>query len=186
MVKFKDLTEHYKPDQVAILVNRRKAQGWFETDEEFPDDPDLTRYWVQVKKKCSLQTIKGEKLTLDAHAQVTEANAGALLSSNDLGSPVRPSIPRHVLRSHSPKRRTVDLGIPGVRQNGNSSHSPAPVSNPPEAPAGSRDFDGLCSHNGWVDFHHERCWEQGFLETNGNAYDPGRLSWHVPRLPSSA
>jgi hypothetical protein len=82
LVAKRDLGKHYKEDQIPIIVERRKAQGWYEKDEEFPDDDDMMKFWVRVKKSLTLAQIKSERLTLAATNQVTQENAAALVDSD--------------------------------------------------------------------------------------------------------
>jgi hypothetical protein len=82
LVSKRDLGKHYKDDQISIIVERRKAQGWYEKDEEFPDDEDMVKYWVRVKKSLTLAQIKSERLTLEMTNQVTKENAAALVDSD--------------------------------------------------------------------------------------------------------
>jgi hypothetical protein len=82
LVAKRELGKHYKDDQIAIIIERRKAQGWYEKDEEFPDDEDMVKYWVRVKKSLTLAQIKSERLTLEMTNQVTKENAAALVDSD--------------------------------------------------------------------------------------------------------
>jgi hypothetical protein len=81
LVAMRDLGKHYKDDQIPIIVDRRKAQGWYEKDEEFPEDPEMCKYWVRVKKSLTLAQIKSERATLALTNEVTKENAAALVDS---------------------------------------------------------------------------------------------------------
>ena len=64
------------------LTTKRKKQGWYEDDADFPGDDDERWYWVRTAKTITAADVDEEEVDISMQQEITEENAAKMLDSN--------------------------------------------------------------------------------------------------------